>query len=161
MSSPPPDWTSPGIPAAAGWGVAPRWRGLFDRNVYDSPAACFLANRTCEQLLVREPLPYHCRPIAQPHVQPADTADLHDGLCDDAHARADGDDDRTGSASGSGQGDEGCCGDAPGVSRRDGHTGHASHLLVADKHADPSTDSDLSDMRDADSRSLLRQGSST
>lgn len=56
MPEPETDWVGRAIPPAPGWIVNRRWYGLFTLEFYDSPERCFAANRTCEQVLVREPI---------------------------------------------------------------------------------------------------------
>lgn len=155
MSEPEQDWVGRAIPPVPGWAVHPVWHGLFTHATYASAAECFAANRTCRQDLVRQPIPFHCRPVTYRHAESTDRADLHDGVRNHANAISDGDDDATGSASGSGQGDEDRGSDAPRVSRGDGHAGHAGPLLLADPTPITAADAELPDVQHTSAGPIL------
>lgn len=148
MPEPEQDWVGRAIPAAPHWRVRPAWRGVFDKRYYPDPSKCFAANRTCEQVLIREPIPYHCRPV-QPHshTQSADTADVrHRGACD-IYPCSNGDDDLVPGAIDGHHDDADSRQSAEELPGDHTHTGGGEHLLLAREDADADTDPDVQALR--------------
>lgn len=160
MSEPEQDWVGRAIPPVPGWAVHPVWHGLFTHATYASAAECFAANRTCRQDLVREPIPYHCRPI-QSNTGPVRT-DLnashparHGGHAD-ANANADAQPIRGNAASGAGNGDS--TGDAVDVRAHHRDAGDTEAVLLDARPADPKSDTDAATVRDAGAGHALPEG---
>ena len=158
MPEPEQDWVGRAIPPAPHWIVGRRWYGLFDHVTYASPAECFAANRTCRQDLVREPIPYHCRPVAKPDAQSAHSADVPGGGCHDAHPDTDSHDDDLSDAGDRGDSDAGRGHGAAAVRADNGHAGHAGDLLLDSGDQDPHPDADLPDMQHSSAGRVLPEG---
>lgn len=158
MSEPEQDWVGRAIPPSPHWVVRPTWRGVFDGHYYPDPYACFAANRTCRQDLVREPIPFHCRPVALPHAQSTDSADvsnnrdshIHSGSNINANEIRDASDGSASDSYGRSQ-DE-------AVRHDDRGTGRVEAMFLADTHADDSSYSDACTLRNANSVGLLSEG---
>lgn len=160
MSEPEQDWVGRAIPPVPGWAVHPVWHGLFTHATYASAAECFAANRTCRQDLVREPIPYHCRPV-QSHTGPVRTdrdaghpARHFDNA--DANANADAQPIRGNAASRAGNGDS--TGDAVDVRAHHRDAGDAQAVLLDANPADTKSDTDATTVRDAGAGHEMSQG---
>ncbi len=139
------------IPAAPGWRVVYRYRGVSSGRVFATPDDCFASDGICRRIYARQPLDqyaYHYRPLT--NAQSADSPDLPNRDCDDADASSDRDDI-------SGSADPGCEPLAAGLLPDDGDTRDAEGLLLANTHANAGAGPDVQGMRDADSRGVLRK----
>lgn len=159
VPEPQAEWVARAIPSCESWVVRPVWHGLFTHATYADPYACFAANRTCRQDLVREPIPYHCRPV-QSNTGPVRT-DLdaghparHGGHAD-ADANADAQPLRGNAASGAGDGDS--TGDAVDVRAHHRDAGDAQAVLLDAGPADPKSDTDAATVRDAGAGNEMSQ----
>lgn len=148
MPEPEQDWVGRAIPPVPGWAVHPVWHGLFTHATYASAAECFAANRTCRQDLVREPIPFHCRPVHS-HTGPVRTDSdaghpaRHGGNPDagadgNAHAVRGDAAGRTGDGDGPG--------DAVDVRADNRDAGDAETVLLDARPADTESDTDASDL---------------
>lgn len=158
MSEPEQDWVGRAIPPAPHWVVRPTWYGLFDHVTYASPTECFAANRTCRQDLVREPIPYHCRPVAKPDAQSAHPADVRNNRHSHVHAGSDIDSNEIRDTSDGGAGDGYGRSQDETVRHDDRRVGGGQAMFLADSDSDDSSASNTCSLRNANSIGVLSEG---